>query len=188
GVAFDPTRAPVFQLVAGRVEGLLHGGRHPKAERITNKGAVKFFGRDADDRVLDAVQNLRSTDYVRIAAIPFLPRSITDHCDWMRIAPRPFFRSESAPQDRLHSERVEIVGGDNSPRRTLGAIADAQGRAHDPIDDERLEERGILFVIEEFGKREAGVSRDAAGGGVQGKHPVLMRDQWIRTNQDSFNP
>src|SRR5205807_6010089 len=109
GVAFDPTRAPVFQLVTGRVERLLHGGRHPKAERIANKGAVKFFRRDADDRVLNPIKDLSSANDVRIAAIAIFPRLITDHRDWMRVTPRAFFRFEPAAENRLHPERVEII-------------------------------------------------------------------------------
>src|SRR5438105_2523 len=108
-VAFDPTRAPVFQLVTRRVERLLHGGWHPKTKRIANKGAVKFFRRDADDRMLNAIKDLSSANDVRVAAITFLPCPIADHRDWMRIAPRAFFRSEPAAENRLHPERVEII-------------------------------------------------------------------------------
>src|SRR5205807_1194327 len=109
GVAFDPTRAPVFQLVTGRVERLLHGGRHPKAEGIANKGAVKSFRCDADDRVLNAIKDLSSANDVRVAAVTIFPRLITDHRHWMRVAPCAFFRSESAAENRLDPECVEII-------------------------------------------------------------------------------
>src|SRR5215467_3416423 len=78
-VAFDPTRTAVFELVTRRIERLLHRDRHPKTERISDEGAVKFFRRDADDRVLNPVEILRSADDVRIAAVTILPRSISDH-------------------------------------------------------------------------------------------------------------
>src|SRR5215471_16517114 len=65
-VAFDPTRATVFQLVTRRIKGLLHRDRHPKTEGISDEGAVKFFWRDADDRVLNPVEKLRSAGDVGI--------------------------------------------------------------------------------------------------------------------------
>jgi hypothetical protein len=108
---------------------------------------VKFFRRDTDDRVLNAVQILRSADDVRIAAVAILPRSVTDYGHRMRVAPRPFFRSEAAPDNRRHAERVEIICRNDCTRRAFSAIAHTQRRARDPINYKRFEERGILFVI-----------------------------------------
>src|SRR4030095_6014417 len=68
------------------------------------------------------------------------------------------------------------------------AIADAQRRAGDAVDYERLEQCGILFVIEEFGIREAGESILTARCRVQREHAVLVRDQGVWSNQNSFDP
>ena len=84
-VTFDPTRAAIFKFVTGRVERLLHRRRHPEIERIADEGAVKFFRRDTDDRVLNTVEVLRSADDVRIAVVSILPRSVADDCDRMRV-------------------------------------------------------------------------------------------------------
>ena len=95
-VAFDPTRPTVFQFVTGRVECLLHRRRHPKAERVTDKGAVKLFRCDANDRVLHAIEILRLADNLRVGLVTISPGSITDHDHRMRIASGSFFGSESA--------------------------------------------------------------------------------------------
>src|SRR5438477_11592161 len=122
-IAFDPTGAAVFQLVARRIKRLLHGSRHPEAEGITDERAVKFFRRDTDDRVLHAVQILGAADDVRIAAIALLPSPVTDHGHRMRVAPRAFLWSKPATKNRLDTERIEIICRDNCTRRTLSAIA-----------------------------------------------------------------
>src|SRR6266567_2636834 len=95
-VAFDPTGPTVFQFVTGRVECLLHRRRHPKAERVTDKGAVKLFRCDANDRVLHAIEILRLADNLRVGLVTISPGSITDHDHRMRIASGSFFGSESA--------------------------------------------------------------------------------------------
>ncbi len=107
-ISFDPTRSAVFQLVTG-VESLLHRDRNPKTEGISDEGAVKFFRRDADDRVLNPVEILRSADDVRIAAVTILPRPVSDHRHGMRLATFTFLRCEAAPENGLYSERVEII-------------------------------------------------------------------------------
>ena len=143
---------------------------------------MKFFRCDANNRVLNAIQILRSADDVRIAAVTILPSPITDHGHRVRIATFTFLRSEAATENRFYSERVEIICRDNSPRRAFSAIADAQRRARNSIDDERLKERGILFVIEEFGIRQPSESIFTARCGVQREHAVLVYDQRIGAN------
>ena len=127
---------------------------------------MKFFRRDADDCVLNAIQHLRSADDVGIAAVTILPGLITDHGHWMRVATFSLLWPEATPQNRSHSERVEIIRRDNCARCAFSAIANAQRSASNPINDERLKERGIFFVIEEFGIRKSGESLLAARGRV----------------------
>ena len=94
---------------------------------------------------------LRFADDVRIALVTILPGHVTDDCDRMRVTSGAFFGSKSATENRSNAQRVEIIRGDDSSDRTLGAIANAQRRARDSIDDERFEERRVLFEIEKVG-------------------------------------
>src|SRR4029077_5584298 len=68
------------------------------------------------------------------------------------------------------------------------AIADAQRRARNAIDDERLKQRGVFFEINEVRIRESIVSRYAARHANKREHPVLMWHERIRPNQNSFDP
>src|SRR5213076_1466496 len=98
----------------------------PEVERIADECAVEFLWCDADDGVLNAVHKLRFSNDVGIAFVTILPRHVTDDCDRMRVASGAFFRSESAAEDWSYAERVEIIRGDHSSDRTLGAVAIAQ--------------------------------------------------------------
>src|SRR5262249_45309028 len=187
-VAFYPTLAAIFQFVAGRVERLLHRRWHPKTKIISDERAVKSFRGDPDDRVLNAVQHLSSADDVRVAFVTIFPRLIADHGHWMCVATFAFLRSEAAAENWSHAERVEIICRHNCTRRAFSAITHTQRRARDPVDDERLEERGVLFVIEKLGVGKSGESILAAGGRVQREHAILMSDQRIWANQNSFDP
>src|SRR5256885_5072410 len=97
----------------------------------------------------------------------------------MGVASFTFLGSKTAAQNRLYSECVEVICGNQSTGRGFGAIAYAQGCARDLIDDERFEERGIFSQIEKIGIRKSGISLDAVGGGVQREHAFLVRDQRI---------
>src|SRR2546429_5786190 len=95
-VTFYPTRAAIFHFVSGRVERLLHRRRHPKVERIANECAVKFFRRDANDGMLNAVHVLRLADDFRIIFVTVLPGQVTNYRYLGRILAVSFFCSESA--------------------------------------------------------------------------------------------
>src|SRR5205823_12781248 len=92
----------------------------------------------------------------RIAFVTILPRHVTYDGDRMRVASGAFFRSKSAAEDRPDAERVEIIRGDHSSDRALGAVAVAQRRARDFIDNERLKKRRVLFDIGKVGIRKSG--------------------------------
>ncbi len=106
----------------------------------------------------------------------------------MRVATRVFFRSKAAAENRPHAERVEIIRGHHSSDRTLGAIAIAQRCASDFIDDERLEQGRVFFEIEKVGIGKSGETLSASGRAVEREHPVLMRDERIRMDENSFDP
>jgi hypothetical protein len=76
----------------------------------------------------------------------------------MRIASSSFFGSKSATKDWFYSECVEIIRRYDANGCAFGAIADAQRRSGDAIDDERLKQRGVFFEINEVGIRESVVS------------------------------
>jgi len=100
---------------------------------------VKFFRRDANDRVLNAVHVLCLADDFRIIFVTILPGQVTDYRDRVRVAAGSFFRSEAAAKHRLDAQRIEIVRGNKSTRRAFRPIPNTQRCAHDPINDERLE-------------------------------------------------
>src|SRR5262249_18614631 len=150
--------------------------------------AVEPFWSDADDRVLNAVHKLRPPDDVRIEIVAIFPGPICNHRDGMRITSRFLFRSESAPQNWPHTECVEIIRRYNPYGCAVGAVAGAQRRAGDAIDDERLKQRGVSFEINEVGIRESVVSWYAACRANKRKHAVLMCHKRIRPNQNSFDP
>src|SRR5205807_9923668 len=128
-----------------------------------NECAVKFFRRDANDRVLNAVHVLRLADDFRIIFVTILPGQVTDYRDRVRVVAGPFFRSEAAAKHRLHAKRIEVVRGNKSTGRAFRPITDTQRCAHDPINDERLEKCGIFLRSEErrVGKEGSyGMSRD----------------------------
>ena len=146
------------------------------------------FWRDADDRVLNAVQKLRSTDNVRIEIVTIFPGPVRNHRDGMRITSSSFIGPESAPQNWPHTECVEIICRYNSNACPFSAIADAQRRTGDAIDDERLKQRGAFFEINEVGIRKPIVSWYSAGRANKREHSVLMWHERIRPNQNSFDP
>src|SRR6202011_2087933 len=173
---------------ASRVERLLHRRRHPKTKRVTDERTVKLFRRDTDDRVLNTIQVLRSTDDVWIELIAIFPGSITDHRHRMRVSARAFFGAKAAAENRSDAERVEIVSRDDSAGGPLRSIANAQRRSHDSVDDERFEQRCVLLEVEKGGIGESVVSFDAARCADERQHAVLMRHKRIKPDQNSFNP
>src|SRR5579864_7293271 len=71
--SFDPVRAAVLQLVSVRLKGLLHGNGHPELNEAADECPVKAFRCDADDRMPDAIQQLRFTDDVFVAMETLFP-------------------------------------------------------------------------------------------------------------------
>ena len=86
---------------------------------------MKFFRRDANDRVLNAVEILGFTDDVRIAFVTILPGEVANDRDRMGIASFAFFRSKSAAEHWANTERVEIICRNDSTRSALRPVADA---------------------------------------------------------------
>src|SRR5215470_1334939 len=105
--------------------------------------------------MLNAVHKLRPPDNVRIEIVAIFPGPIRNHRDGMRIASSCLFGSKSAPQNWPHIECIEIIRRYDANGCAFGAIADAQGRTGDAIDNERLKQRGVFFEINEVGIRES---------------------------------
>ena len=106
----------------------------------------------------------------------------------MRIAPRAFFRPEAAAKHRANIERIEIIRRNDSARGALRPIAHAQRRPHYPINYERFEKRRVLFQIDKVRIRQAVTFRCPACCPAQGEHSVLVRNQRVGANQNSFDP
>ena len=72
----------------------------------------------------------------------------------MRVTPDVLRRHEARPEDRPHSDRIEIIGRHDAAGRALGPVADGERSTGDPIDDERLEQRAILLKIRRSGDQK----------------------------------
>ena len=70
---FNPARAAILQLVSAGIEIFLHRRRNPELKRVSHEGSIESFRRDADNRVLHAVEHLRLADNGRIAVVALLP-------------------------------------------------------------------------------------------------------------------
>ena len=149
---------------------------------------MKFLRRDANDRVLNAVKILCFADDFRVALVTVLPGLVTDHCDRMRVSPLAFFRFEAASHNRTHAKGIEIVRRNDSADRALRPVANAERRAHDLIDNERFKQRRIFFEIEKVWIRKRSALLRAARCADEREHPVLMRHERVRANQNSFDP
>src|SRR5437899_2866347 len=72
-VSLDPTLTAIFELVTAGLEGVFHGGRHPKLHGPADKCSVKAFGSHANNGVKHAVHALRLADDLRVACEALLP-------------------------------------------------------------------------------------------------------------------
>ena len=135
-----------------------------------------------------AVEHLSPADDSRIAVEALLPHLVADHRYRVGVAPEVLSRLEPAAQDRMDSQRLEIVGRHDAARRTLGPLADAEGRPRDPVHDERVEEPAALLEVGEVRPRDIGKAGLRAIRSRDGHQPVLVghRREW--TEQDSFDP
>ena len=105
-------------------ESFLHGYRDPELHRPADEGSIKAFRRDANNGVRHAIEHLRSADDRRIAMEALFPHLIADDNHGMSITAGIFGGFEPSPQDGADAERVEIVGRNNAPSGTIGAVAD----------------------------------------------------------------
>src|SRR5262249_17985201 len=137
--SLDPARAPILQLVSGRVEQLLHRGRDPELHRPAHESSVEVPRSNADDRVRQAIEQLSLAYYTRISVESLFPQLITDHRDRVRVASEILRGFEAAPENRPNSERLKIVGRYDAGGHALGSIAETQRGSRDPVRDERLE-------------------------------------------------
>src|SRR5437868_3417028 len=84
----------------------------------------------------------------------------------MRVASLAFFRPEAAAKHRANTERIEIIRRNDSTRSTLRAMADAERRARDSIDSERLDESCVSWEIQHSGVGELLHAAKFAKGGI----------------------
>src|SRR5436853_7090382 len=106
----------------------------------------------------------------------------------MRVASLAFFRPEAAAKHRANTERIEIIRRNDSTRSTFRAIADAERRARDSIDNERLGQSCGFLEIEKIGIGATLLCRRSSCGTKERAQSLLMRDQRERANQNCLNP
>src|ERR1700690_777529 len=106
----------------------------------------------------------------------------------MRVAPGVFAGLESAPQNRTHAERVEIIRGNNASHRALRPAADAERASRDLGHEDRVEECAAPLKIQKVWPRKSGWPGFTARCAGESKKPFLMHNRRIRTEQQPFHP
>src|SRR5215472_1984374 len=86
---------------------------------------------------------------------------------------------EATPENRMNTERVEIVGRDNAPSRDFGMVTNIQGAAGDASDESVLAERAVLAQVEEVWPGEP-VNSLALHCSSNREQPFLMCDRGVR--------
>src|SRR5262249_54173852 len=143
-----------------------------------DESSIKLFGRDADDGVRDVVEALRLADDRRIAFEARLPEVITDHDHRMRIAAHIFARFKAATEDRMDTNRVKIICGDDTASLDLPALVNAKRGAPDRADKQAFAEGAVSLHIEQI--RPRGFIALATESSSQRHEAILMRHQRIR--------
>ena len=180
-------RAPrVFELVASGFEDFFHRCGDPELERVADEGSQETFGRDADDRMLHTIEELCPADDIRIAMVAILPGLIADHRSRMGVATYVVAAFEEASHHRADAERLEVVCRNNAAGSALGTVADRERGPENPIRDQSIKQRAVLLEIQEVRPGETGAAVPV--GSSEGDHPILIPDERIRAQQDSFDP
>src|ERR1700733_4680471 len=184
--AFYLTGVAIFELVSAGVEQFLHGGGDPEAKRVADERAIKSFGSDADNGVLDSVQHLGAADNGRIARVALLPGEIGDHGYRVRVAAGVLTWLEASPHEGTDTEGIEIVSGDDAAGGAGGAVAAVERGAHDAVRDEGVDQGAVPLEVLKVGPGD--VSPLAAIHPGDGDQAILCDYQRERAEKDSFNP
>ncbi len=135
-----------------------------------------------------AVQPLRLANNLGITFEASLPKLIADDSDGMRGASHVFARQESAAQDGMHTDGVEIVGRDDASDGALGTVADAERCAGDLTHKQCVEKGAVFPQVEKVGPGKRGCAGFAASGSSQRHESFLVHDRRIGAEEDAFDP
>src|ERR1700676_3021413 len=187
-VRFNPLRTAVFQFVAAAFKGFLHRYRNPELHRPAHEGPIKSLRRDAHNRVQHAIEPLRFPDDLWVALESSLPQLIADHRHRMRVAPHFFLWVETAAENGMDADGIEIIRGYDASGRDLGAVADTERAARDFGYDEGVDQRATLAQIHKVGPGCKSASSLPGGSPPEGHQPFLVSDHRVRAEKYSLDP
>jgi hypothetical protein len=110
--AAEHAQPPHFAVVQNRGAGRksrVHRHRRPEIEGESGNRPGEILRRYADDRELPAVDPQRAAEDRPIGAEATLPQCVADDGDRRPFRSRILLRKESAPDERVHAEHVEII-------------------------------------------------------------------------------
>src|SRR5713226_7668445 len=106
----------------------------------------------------------------------------------MGVAPGVFARLESTAQNGMDTDGIKIIRRDDASCRDLGAVADAEGRAHDFGHDEGVNQSAVPLQIEEIRPGSKGRARFASRRSGKSEQLLLVGYRRVRTEQNPFDP
>src|SRR4029077_8702559 len=99
----------------------------------------------------------------------------------MRASPSVLARLESAPENRMHPNGIEIIRRNDAPRGALGAVADAQRRPGNLAHKQSFKKRGTSLQIGEVWPGKRCAARFVALRSTKSEQSLLMTYRWVRT-------
>src|SRR5439155_25591880 len=121
--------------------------------RVSDERAEEAVRRYADDRVGYSLVIDGRADDARIASAMILPKAVADYRDRMSAAPDVFVRQKATAEDWAHADRIEVIGGDELPNETYGAIRPGDRGDRDLADEECTERRRATHDVHEVRPR-----------------------------------
>ena len=149
----DPSHGAVLELVTGGIEHGLLRRRRPELHRVSDEGTEEAIRRYADDRVGYSIVIDGRADDAWSASEMILPQAVADYRDRVSAAPDVFVRQKATAEDWAHADRIEVIGGDELPNESFGAIASGKCGARDLADEECAERRRATREVHEVRPR-----------------------------------
>src|SRR4029077_9910517 len=88
----------------------------------------------------------------------------------------------------MDADSVKVIRRYDASDGALGAIAEAEGGAHDFGHDEGVDQGAVFLQVEQIGPGDPRRAGLATRGSRKGGEPLLVRDQRVRSEEDSFDP
>src|SRR5260370_16756453 len=87
----------------------------------------------------------------------------------------------ASPKNRMHYDRVKIIRRYDASGGDLGAIADAESRAHNLAHKKCVKQRAISLQVSKIWPRNSSMARLAARRSGEGKQLLLVGYRRVRT-------